>query len=73
MRAVIDRIEDDKTAVLAVIGGGEIVLPVKQFGFKVREGMWLSIEIKPDKSAEDSSIKRIKKLQDKLLSRAKNK
>jgi hypothetical protein len=73
MRAVIDRIEDGKTAVLTVIGGGDIFLPVKQFGFKVREGMWLSFDIKPDKPAEEASIERIKKLQGKLLDRVKKK
>lgn len=71
MRAVIDRIEDGKTAVITVIGGGNIFLPVKQFGFKVREGMWLSVEIRPDKPAEKAAAKRIKKLQDKLLGKTK--
>jgi len=71
MRAVIDRIEDGETAVLTVIGGGDIFLPVKQFGFKIREGMWLLIEIKPDRTAENASVERIKKLQGKLLGKAR--
>ena len=71
MRAVIDRIEDGKIAVLAVKGGGDIYLPVKQLGFKIREGMWVSIEIKPDETAGKASAARIKKLQDKLLEKAK--
>jgi hypothetical protein len=71
MRAVIDRIEDGKIAVFAVKGGGDMYLPVKQLGFKIREGMWISIEMKPDETAGKASVARIKKLQNKLLGRAK--
>lgn len=70
MLAVIDRIED-KIAVLSVKGGGDIYLPVKSFGFKIREGMWLTLEIKPAPAAEKAAVNRIKKLQNELLSRAK--
>jgi hypothetical protein len=71
MRAVVDRIEDGNIAVLTVTGGGEMYLPVKQFGFSPREGMWLSVDIKPDERAGKSAVVRIKKLQGKLLGKAK--
>ena len=71
MRAMVDRIEDGNIAVLTVTGGGEMYLPVKRFGFRPREGMWLSVEIKQDEQAEKSAVVRIKKLQEKLLGKAK--
>jgi len=73
MRAVIDRIEDGKTAVLIVIGGGEMIIPVKQFKFKLHEGMWLDVEFNPNKKAESKSLARVKKLQQELLSRPNKK
>ena len=68
MRAVIDRIEDGKTAVL-IVGGGEMIIPVKQFKFKLHEGMWLDVEFNPNKKAESKSLDRVKKLQQELLNR----
>lgn len=73
MKAVIDRIEDGKTAVLTVVGGGEMIIPVKQFKFKLHEGMWLDVEFKPNKKAELKSLDRVKKLQQELLSRPNKK
>jgi len=70
MRAVIDRIEDRKTAVLTVSGGGEMIIPVKQFKFKLHEGMWLDVKFSPNKKAELKSLDRVKKLQRELLSRS---
>lgn len=73
MRAVIDRIEDGKTAVLTVNGGGEMIIPVKRFKFKLHEGMWLDVKFIPNKKAESKSLDRIKKLQQELLSRSSKK
>lgn len=70
MKAVIDRIEDGKTAVLTVIGGGEIIIPVKQFKFKLHEGMWFDVEFKPNRKEESKSLDRVKKLQQELLQRS---
>lgn len=72
MIVVVDRIEDGKTVVLTVIGGGEMIIPVKQFKFKLHEGMWLDAEFKPNKKAESKSLDRVKKLQQELLNRASN-
>ena len=35
MKAVIDRIEDGKTAVINIVGGGSMLIPVEQFGIKI--------------------------------------
>lgn len=73
MKAIIDRIEDGKTVVLTVLGGGEMIVPVKQFKFKLHEGMWLIADFKPDKKAELKAIDRVKKLQRELLNRSNKK
>jgi len=73
MQAIIDRIEDGKIAVLNVIGGGKMSIPVKQFKFKLHEGMLLEIEFTPNKKAENKAVKEIKNLQNELLRRSKNK
>ncbi|HAX61169.1 MAG TPA: hypothetical protein DCX95_01220 [Elusimicrobia bacterium] len=70
MKAVIDRIEDGKTAVLMVIGGGEMIIPVKQFRCKLHEGMWFDVVFKPNKKAESKSLARVKKLQQELMHRS---
>ncbi|MEW6555869.1 MAG: DUF3006 family protein [Elusimicrobiota bacterium] len=68
MRAVIDRIEDGKIVVLTIIGGGEMLIPAKQFKkFKIHEGMWLDIEFKPNREAEDKARQKVIKLQQELL------
>ncbi|HAM38542.1 MAG: hypothetical protein A2474_06975 [Elusimicrobia bacterium RIFOXYC2_FULL_34_12] len=67
MQAIIDRIEDGKIAVINIIGGGKMSIPTKQFKFKIHEGMFLNIQFKPDKKAEEKQIKEIKSLQNELL------
>lgn len=73
MKGYIDRIEDKKFAVINIIGGGEMIIPVKQFKFKIHEGMHLEIDFKPKPEEEKKTLDRIKKLQQELLKRSKNK
>lgn len=73
MKAVIERIEDGKAVVVTVIGGGEMIIPKKQFKFKIHEGMWLDVEFNPDKKAEDNAKSEVIKLQQELLKRSKGK
>lgn len=71
MKAFIDRIEEGKTAVLLIEGIGEILVPVKLFPFKAREGMHLSIEMKPDPKSESKTLDEVRAFQQKLLKRSK--
>lgn len=71
MKAYVDRIEDGKFAVINVIGGGEMVIPVKQFKFKIHEGMHLEINFEPRPDEEKKTLDRIKKLQQELLRKSK--
>ncbi len=73
MRGYIDRIEDKKFAVINIIGGGEMIIPVKQFKFKIYEGMHLEINFKPNPESEKKLLERVKKLQRELLRRSKDK
>lgn len=68
-RAVIDRIEDKKHAVLHIFRGKkfvEAVFPVDFFGFGIHEGMHLIIEIRQDPDSELKLKEKIIKLQKKL-------
>lgn len=73
MKAVIERIEDGKTAAVTIIGGGQMIIPKKQFKFKIHEGMWLDMEFSPDEKSEAASKDEVIKLQQELLSRSKKK
>jgi len=66
MHAVVDRIEEGGIAVITVTGGGEMYIPVRHFGFEVREGMHLRVDFKRDEKSEKVSLARIKKLQKEL-------
>lgn len=69
MRGVIDRIEDGKTAVVTIEGGGQMFIPVKQFDFKVHEGAHIDIEFKLNPEREKRMRQDIKNLQQELLER----
>ena len=71
MKAVIDRIEDGKTAVIMIEGGGNMYIPAEQFDFEIHEGESLDIFFMPDKCSEDRLKKEIKDLQDELRKRNK--
>ncbi|MDI6757517.1 MAG: DUF3006 family protein [Endomicrobiia bacterium] len=71
MKCYVDRIEDSKFAVINVIGGGEMIIPVRQFKFKIREGMHLDVDFHPDAKSERDTLERVKKLQAQLLARSK--
>lgn len=71
LRAFVDRIEDGKTAVIQIQGGGEMFLPVKQFGFPIHEGAHLKILISEDPGSETRTRKRIISLQEKLLKKSR--
>lgn len=73
MKAYIDRIEDGKFAVINVIGGGEMIIPARQFKFKIREGMHLDVDFRPDEKSERETLDRVKKLQAELLARSNKK
>ncbi|PKN00915.1 MAG: hypothetical protein CVU77_07790 [Elusimicrobia bacterium HGW-Elusimicrobia-1] len=70
MKCYVDRIEDGKYAVINVTGGGEMIIPVKQFKFKIREGMHLDADFRCDKKSERATLDRVKKLQAELLARS---
>jgi DNA primase large subunit len=67
MKAIIDRIENDKLAVVAFEGMGKLMVPVREFGFKIYEGMHLTVEFSPDPKSEKRLREEIKELQDELL------
>ena len=73
MKATIDRIEDGKTAVVVVSNGGTLNVPLKEFGFKVHEGMHLFLNFKPAKNSESRTLKEVLRLQKKLLKRSRKK
>ena len=72
MKAYIDRIEDGK-AVLMVGSYGELVIPVKDFEFKVCEGMHISMDLKIDVRSQKKTLEAVKNLQVKLLNRSRRK
>jgi len=72
MKCYIDRIEDGEYAVIKIKGGGEMIIPVKQFKFKVHEGMHLIVDFRPDEKSEQATLDRIKKLQQQLLKNSTN-
>lgn len=66
-KAYIDRIEDGKTAVVVVAKYGELLIPVKDFRFEIREGMHLSLDLAPDPASESETFHAVQDLQKKLL------
>jgi len=58
MKGVIDRIEDGKAAVIMFTSGSQLIVPVEEFGFKVHEGMHLTVEFKPDPESEKNCAKK---------------
>ena len=73
MKCYIDRIEDGEYAVIKIQGGGEMVIPARQFRFKIHEGMHLTVDFRPDEKSESATLERIKKLQQELLKRSQSK
>ena len=69
MKAIIDRVEDDRLAVVVFEKMGRLIVPVEEFEFKVYEGMHLTVEFSPDPKSEERLRKEIKDLQNELLRR----
>ncbi len=66
MKAVIDRIEDGKIAVIEIEGGGKMLIPAVQFNIDIYEGACLDVEFKLNIEREEKRRKKIKNLQKKL-------
>ena len=68
IRAVIDRIEDDKMAVLLVgdDGKAQLDVPLALLPEGASDGDHLRITISIDKGSKDAAAARVKRLQDKL-------
>ncbi len=73
MKGFIDRIEDNRIAVVILNEGGEMLIPADAFPFKIREGMHLKIEFSPDTESEGKAKERIRNLQQELLKRTEEK
>ena len=58
MKGFIDRIEENRIAVVTLKNGGEITVPADLFPFKVREGMHLNIQFSPDPEREEKTRKK---------------
>lgn len=71
LKAFVDRIEDGKTAVVHIQGGGEWLIPKKQFSFPIHEGTHLTIILREDPGSEARTKKRVISLQEKLLKRSR--
>ncbi|MBN2407089.1 MAG: DUF3006 domain-containing protein [Elusimicrobia bacterium] len=69
MKGIIDRIEDGKTAVINIVGGGSMLIPAEQFDIKIHEGQHLKITFEPDEESEQKTREEIKNLQEELLKR----
>lgn len=69
MRGIVDRIEDGKTAVIVIEGGGQMVIPVGQFDIEVYEGAHLDIDFRLNPEREEKMRREIKDLQKELLQR----
>ena len=71
MRAVIDRIEGGRIAVIHLEKGGHMELPLTSLGFKAYEGQHLRVSFKPDPESEKKTEKGIKDIQDRLIERTR--
>lgn len=69
MKAVVDRIEDGRTAVIVIEGGGQIFIPLEKFDFKVYEGAHLNVNFKLDSESEKKMRHKTGELQQELLKR----
>jgi hypothetical protein len=67
MKGFIDRIEDGETAVVIIEGGGQMTVPVSQFGIEVHEGAHLDIDIRLNVEREKKIRNEIRDLRDELL------
>lgn len=67
MIGIVDRIVDNKIAVIKIRGGGEIYLPLKQSPFRLYQGACLKIDFQLDKKLEEKNRKKIQALQKALL------
>ena len=72
MKCFVDRIEG-KIAVILVRKGGRMEIPVSVFPFKVKEGMHLEAEFKPDERERERVKKNIQKIRQRLLKRSRGK
>ena len=70
MKAYIDRIEE-KTAVVMVKGGGEVLVPLKMLHFKPYEGMHLTFHIKPDPQSQAQTEAELISLRKRLLRKSR--
>ncbi|MFC2060901.1 DUF3006 domain-containing protein [Elusimicrobiota bacterium] len=71
MKGIVDRIEDGNIAVIAIEGGGKIMIPVEQLDTGIYEGAHLDISMKLDPESEKEMKKEIMDLQRELLERTK--
>ncbi len=71
MHVTVDRIEDKRTAVVTVLGGGQMFLPVKLFSPGLREGQIFDVTWAPNREAEQTLRSEIMKLQGALLKRSR--
>lgn len=72
VRVVIDRIEDNKLAVLEIEGwAGDFIWPVKFLPPGVHDGSILDFSIELNPGAEAAQREKIRKLQQELLERRK--
>lgn len=69
MKGTVDRIEDGKTAVIVIEGGGQMTIPVKQFNIEVYEGAHLDIDFRLNPESEEKMRQEINDLQQELLER----
>jgi hypothetical protein len=70
-RAVVDRIEDGRWVVLSTMGRGQMVLPVRLFGGRVREGETFDVTWRPNRRAEKRLRSDVAALQRRLIKRSK--
>ncbi|MCD6413244.1 MAG: DUF3006 domain-containing protein [Elusimicrobia bacterium] len=69
MKCVVDRIEEG-VAVIIVKGGGKMEIPVKQFPFEIKEGMFLKANFTGDSEERERVKRSIKKIRGRLRKRS---
>ena len=73
IRVVIDRIEENKLAVLEIEGmAGDFIWPVEFLPPGVHDGSVLDFTVEADPAAEAAQREKIRKLQAELLERSKD-
>lgn len=70
LRVVVDRIEDNRLAVLEIEGlAGDFVWPVEFLPPETHEGSILNFTIEADPEAEEAQRRKIRRLREELLKR----